>query len=232
MIYKILASFVEIPGIFLTISIFLFILKKRKIFLLLAVIIYILSCEFLASLALRFFELKENIGNFDVIVVPGGGKSGDFLSQTTSSRILKAYTIWKEYKKKLIVSGGKFGGGKTESELMKEYLVILGIPENEIITESGSRNTIENARNVSRILNKTKVNSILIVTSYIHMKRCYTAFKKFFDGQIYIVKSDYPLDPDKPVIFKFLPNMSALNTFASILHETLGLLLIFIAPFF
>jgi|GEM_PF-980421 len=232
MVYKILASFIEIPGIFFTTFLFLFIFKKKKIFLFLAITIYILSCEFVASSILKLFEVKENLGNFDVIVVPGGGKSGNLLSQASYSRILKAYMMWKESGKKIVVSGGKFGGEKTEAELMKDYLVEMGIPENEIIVEAESRNTIENAKNVSRILEKMGIESMLIVTSYTHMKRCYTAFRKFFDSQIYIVKSDYPLDPDKSIVFKFLPSISALTAFASMFHEALGMLLIFVDPFF
>jgi len=232
MIYKIIASFIEIPGIFFTIFLLLFILKKRKHYLFLAVVIYILSCEFVASSALKFFDVKECSGDFEVIVVPGGGKSGNLLSQASYSRLMKAYMVWKESRRKIVVSGGKSDGEETEAELMKNYLVGMGVPDSEIIVENESKNTLENAKNVSRILKRMGIKSILIVTSYTHMKRCYVAFRRFFDGQIHVIESDYPLDPDKPIIYKFLPSMSALIAFASMFHEVLGMVFIFSEPFF
>jgi uncharacterized SAM-binding protein YcdF (DUF218 family) len=74
---------------------------------------------------------------------------------------------------RVIVSGGSFveqegGPATTEAEAMRRFLMALGVPEDRIVSEGRSLNTIENIRNVREI---AKEGRVLIVTSGFHVPR-------------------------------------------------------------
>ncbi len=57
-----------------------------------------------------------------------------------------------------------------EGNVMREYLIQLGIPETDIFAETQSRNTYENIRNAKQMLPQG-TRSVLIVTSDYHIAR-------------------------------------------------------------
>ena len=69
------------------------------------------------------------------------------VSKLLANRIDKAIKIYNKSKRKpvIIPSGGQ-GGDETisEAEAMKQYLLEHGIPEEHIILEDKSKNTMEN----------------------------------------------------------------------------------------
>lgn len=74
---------------------------------------------------------------------------------------------------KVIVSGGSFveqqgGPATTEAEAMRRFLIDLGVPDQAIVPDGKSLNTIENVRNVRDIV---KGGKVAIVTSAYHVPR-------------------------------------------------------------
>ena len=64
---------------------------------------------------------------------------------------------------------------------MKKYLIDkCQIPSNKIIKESFSFNTIENALNTLKIIDKYKVKKITIISSEFHIKRSENIFNYFY----------------------------------------------------
>ena len=62
---------------------------------------------------------------------------------------------------------------------LKNYLIKKKIPEKDIIIETESRNTKENAFNSARILKKQYKNGrYLLITSSNHMRRAQMCFEK------------------------------------------------------
>ncbi len=60
----------------------------------------------------------------------------------------------------------------------EKYLIELGVSQSRIIVEAESRNTIENAKQVSKIIKKYGFNTPILVTSQYHLKRAIMAFDK------------------------------------------------------
>ena len=84
--------------------------------------------------------------------------------------------------KKIFLTGGSgnlLGAQHSEAILVKEYLLRIGIPLKDIIIESQSRNTRENALFTQKILQEKYPNaSCLLITSAWHMRRANACFKK------------------------------------------------------
>ena len=64
------------------------------------------------------------------------------------------------------------------ADLMRDYLIELGVAPEDIVTESKSRNTFENATYVREIADQLGYNQILLVTSALHMPRSVAIFER------------------------------------------------------
>jgi uncharacterized SAM-binding protein YcdF (DUF218 family) len=122
------------------------------------------------------------------IVLLGGGTRPHLPPRPMSEmneagdRIGYAAKLYKEGKAPFImVSGGFidfFGSTVPESDAMKELLMAQGVPEEDIVLESRSRNTYENAIYAREIADEMDFNQILLVTSGLHMPRSVAIFEK------------------------------------------------------
>jgi uncharacterized SAM-binding protein YcdF (DUF218 family) len=84
--------------------------------------------------------------------------------------------------KKILVSGGSGrldAPERKEAHEVAEALMLMGVPENDILTEAESRNTHESAEEVKKILTGQAVPSdCILITSAYHMRRSVACFKK------------------------------------------------------
>jgi uncharacterized SAM-binding protein YcdF (DUF218 family) len=117
------------------------------------------------------------------IVVLAGGYE-DYPKIPIASRfshqgLLRIVTGIQLYKKcvetKLIVSGGTGGGSIPEAELMAKLSIDLGVPIEDIILESKSTSTFEEAVLIKPIVAN---NEFFLVTSASHMPRSMALFTK------------------------------------------------------
>jgi uncharacterized SAM-binding protein YcdF (DUF218 family) len=92
------------------------------------------------------------------------------------------YLLKQGYADTMVISGGLgslFDKQKPEGELLREYLIAVGLKNESIIFESSSRNTYENARNVAALFKKHHLSDkIILVTSAFHMPRAKACFEK------------------------------------------------------
>ncbi len=83
---------------------------------------------------------------------------------------------------KILVTGGNgrlTGVIRKEAPLLKQVLIDCGVPDKDIMIESESRNTYENALFSSDTLRKKYPNGkFLLVTSAFHMRRSLACFEK------------------------------------------------------
>lgn len=95
----------------------------------------------------------------------------------------KLYSNCKKYavKCRILISGGDPAlVGKAESEIAKEELMKLDIPSSDILTETKSLNTYENAAYSSQIIRTfSPETQIYLVTSGTHMRRSLKSFSFF-----------------------------------------------------
>ncbi|ABR30747.1 hypothetical protein SU69_04525 [Thermosipho melanesiensis] len=230
-IYKTVGSMVQFPGIlillFFIISIY-FLIKKRHIwrfFIILSITLYVISTPIFNFFISKLFIVDTKpIPKDGTIVVLGGGivnyANNIEIGTHTLKRLLKGWEIYKEKRLKIVVAGGVIGDGIREADVMKDFLIKLGVSKDDIITENTSRTTKENAKNVSKI---TKDPNIILVTSFLHMKRAKMLFEKYTQSNIIPVVCDYPIDLRKNFL-DFLPSPRGIYTFSLITHEFLGIL--------
>jgi uncharacterized SAM-binding protein YcdF (DUF218 family) len=92
--------------------------------------------------------------------------------------------LYKKKKIKRIIitgdSGYVFKKGLHEAKQLKEVLISMGIPGEDILIESKSRNTHENAKETKALMDmhglSTKNN--LLITSSMHMRRAKACFEE------------------------------------------------------
>ncbi len=124
------------------------------------------------------------------------GREGDL---ELFSRVKKAVEIWKKYECDYIIfSGGHTGGDKSEAEAMKSIALDLKVPEDAIILEDKSKNTVENALYVKKIIERMEPDIIYVVTSPYHLPRTKIVFERVLKRHtMYFIPSSYPYDFEK-----------------------------------
>jgi uncharacterized SAM-binding protein YcdF (DUF218 family) len=154
--------------------------------------------------------------------------------QEAGDRIIYTAKLYKDKKAPLIIiSGGRiewYGGGVAESTDIARLLELMGIPKEAIVEEPDSLNTYENAVNVNKILKQRNINTILLVTSAIHMPRSLLIFKHFKINAIpaptdYLVSEQeiHELDSTKEGKFlSLLPDTEKLDRTTRAIKEYIG----------
>lgn len=171
--------------------------RKKSCWLLFFTILlfYLLSNHFIVDEFIRDWEepmteyssLDEE---YDVGVVLGGylvtiDKSYDrLIFKKNTDRILQAVDLYNNKKiKKILISGGPGNiiyPDMYEAPLLKRFLISLGIPDTNILVDSTSNNTYENAVNSKKIIeeNFPENAKVLLITSALHMPRAAACFEK------------------------------------------------------
>lgn len=126
------------------------------------------------------------MSNADAIVILSGGLEVDnALPQNVKNRVALGVTLFHQgVAPRIILSGRcslRFEGepAVTEAQAMRLYAVELGMPEDAILLEEQSCDTIGNAYFIKKLyLDKFSWRSIRIVTSDFHTPRAYWIFSK------------------------------------------------------
>jgi uncharacterized SAM-binding protein YcdF (DUF218 family) len=143
----------------------------------LAFIIWIFSTAFFSNILFQGLETDSyhaKIPEGDVIVLLTGGSTVE-----GHTRLFAVAKLQRTLDIPVIISGEKIGTESCRTPKSNEhYLIEIGVPESRIIVESKSRNTIENAKQVSKIMKKYGLNEPILVTSPYHLKRAILAFDK------------------------------------------------------
>jgi uncharacterized SAM-binding protein YcdF (DUF218 family) len=161
------------------------------------------------------FEYNNDL---DVLSIRRGG-----------DRIWQALSLYHRGKiKKFLISGAHgflIDRGLSEAKQLKEELVKRGIPESDILIDTLSKNTYENAVESVRILREKGYDSEsnLLITSSLHMRRSEACFRK--QG---ILLTRYPTDlftgPKRAYHWDefLIPSLSTADDWATLTHEWLG----------
>ncbi len=199
----------------------------------------IVSSKLLSSLEWQYLP-PNPMPSADAIVVLGGatvpaiaprpwvevGEAGD--------RILYAARLYNQGRApKLILSGGRVqwrgGSDQSEADDMKAFAMAMNVPAADIILEGDSLNTRQNAVNVKKILEAQSIESVLLVTSAVHMPRSVAIFKKL-DINIIPAPTDYLTTPTakgkrtriEGRILDLLPRAEATGRFTRAMKEYVG----------
>lgn len=168
-------------------------------------------------------------GTAQAIVVLGGGKyprgpeyGGDTVAEGTLVRLRYAARLHRQTGLPVLVSGGDPDrGGIDEARTMKRVLEQeFAVPVRWM--ESGSANTLENARLSQRLLEPLGIRTVYLVTHAWHMRRAQMVFEQagfrvLPAGTAYTTR--YRL-----TLLDFLPSARALLDTARFFHEAIGIL--------
>ena len=212
--------------------------KKRMLWASL-ICFYFFSNAFITDEFVRAYEDRSTTYSditetYDVVIVLGGFSNFDAeqdLVQFHSStdRLMAGIKLYKTGKaKKLMISSGSgqvMKPDEKEALYLEKYLLEIGIPTEDLIIESESKNTKENAVLCAEILNKKyKKGNYLLVTSAFHMPRAKRCFKKA-GLAITPFSVDHQAGPRKYLLdHLFIPNVDSLRRWQMLIKEWLGLI--------
>ncbi|HNR65205.1 MAG TPA: YdcF family protein [Atribacterota bacterium] len=249
---KILMQWIFPPGIIIIAILllyFLLILRKKKaatIFLIFIVsLLFIFGSWFGEYLFLRPLEEKfildsdlsgENISLKQpiIVVLSGDSSSGSLLTdecvsevgEITLARLVGAYLLYKKIECPILVSGGIIPGiGEVTpaASIMGEVLMELGVTAENILKESKSSTTLENAEFTLNILTRLPFQEVILVTSAVHMPRAMLAFQ---NDVVTILPApvNFLYEDKSPGVLDIFPNRSSWEHNLRAIHEWIGLI--------
>lgn len=129
-----------------------------------------------------FSGVRDNLKNNKWCIVFGNSAQVD-------ERVKTVINKYREGRyEKIILCGGTGGisnsakNSESEASRYKKKIVAAGIPESCIYLEEQSNNTFENIENAMKIIIREDgmTDSLSIISSEYHLKRCYLAFAKMY----------------------------------------------------
>lgn len=165
---------------------------KNKLRLFAFILLLFFSNPFIQDEFMRWWEIKavkvsDIQQKYDYGIVLTGMISYDNTYERinflrSSDRIFQAIDLYKQgIISNIFITGGSgmiFDQHNKESEILKKYLLRIGIPQENIIIETESRNTYENALETGKMLKPDGSKSYLLITSAFHLRRASACFKK------------------------------------------------------
>ncbi|MDX1976378.1 MAG: YdcF family protein [Pseudanabaenaceae cyanobacterium bins.68] len=210
------------------------------------IILYLSSNRFCSDLLVRSLERRylppQPLPTAQAIVVLGGGINPPMSPRPwlelsdAGDRLIYGCKLYRDQKAPwLILSGGRVAwrpnsNDQPESQDMATLATFMGVPPRAILQDPTSLNTRQNAENVAQILRSHQLESILLVTSALHMPRAYGWFTKLGISTIPAPTDYLVVDQDQDFSgFEFalglLPDVGALNHTTNTIKEYLGLIL-------
>jgi uncharacterized SAM-binding protein YcdF (DUF218 family) len=189
------------------------------------------SCLALGTLEWSHPPAEERPADTDAIVVLAGGVTRDRAGRSrpdadTVERCLHAAALYRQGPPcPLLLSGGKAhpaDPGAPGAEVMRELLLEMGVPGADMVLETGSRNTSENAAESCRLLAARGARRVVLVTDASHMTRAVRCFEKQGVRPVPSPCNYRATWPDGPAL-NFLPRAGAAKGCQLAAHEWLGL---------
>ena len=170
---------------------------------------------------------------FSVAIVLGGISSYDMnrdqiVFHESSERLMNVLPLYfnGQVKKILFAGGsGNLNQKVKEADHIKKYLLAVGVKQSDLLLDSLSRNTFENAKYSVEILKEQGITSgILLSTSATHMTRSLLCFEK-----LGVSVTPFPVDyvSNKESSFSLVgfivPKPSIMMRWYWLIHEWLGI---------
>ena len=176
----------------------------------------------------------DEIEHYDCAVVLGGmaeydNSLGRLSIRRGGDRIWQAINLYHLGKVDHILISGN-NGFLTDDKLdeavqFKKVLVENGIPDSAILVENVSKNTYQNAIESKKIIDKhPEINSVLLITSALHMPRSKACFEKAGFENLETFTTDHFTGKTRGYSFDqvLIPNVSNLSDWQSLIHEWVG----------
>ena len=170
----------------------------------------------------------ERISGMKWVVVLGGGHISDPQLPNTSqlggasvARLVEGIRLYKMLPgSKLILSGGSTFDPVPNAKIMADVAVSIGVDKRDLILETTSKDTKDQARLIKKIVGK---DSFVMVTSAAHMPRSMALFEKQGMKPIPAPTGYGVKQRQRPRPGMFFPGASALRKAEIAFHEYLGM---------
>jgi uncharacterized SAM-binding protein YcdF (DUF218 family) len=188
------------------------------------------SDSFLGTLEYKYLPITDASNFQDVkwVVVLGGGHVSnpklsitDQLTDTSLVRLVEGIRIHKKIlNSTLVLSGGSVFSSTSDADTMAKMAMALGIEKKEIVLESESKDTKDQARFIQNIIG---TNRFVLVTSASHMARSVALFKAKGMKPIpaptgFWVKNTINTNPAR-----FFPSGKGIDKMERVVYEYLGI---------
>lgn len=214
---------------------------SRRLILLSVVLFYLLSNHYLMDLFMRSWEypvknLAQDEKVYDVGIVLGGGiityneDDKRLIFRNSADRGLQALQLYKQGRiRKILITAGPGSliyRDKFESGYYRDFLIRIGVPASDIITDSLANNTYQNAVNSKAIMDKLYPGGrFLLITSAMHMRRSLGCFEKVGLKVTPYAVGRLSTLPYYNVEYLFIPDLEALQNWSFLMHEWIGYLI-------
>jgi len=148
-------------------------------------------------------------------------------------RVIYGAYLYRQHKAPRIICTGNVATGgvapRPAALDMAEFLEMVGVGAEAIITEIASENTHEHAKNLRAVFQKQGIKRVLLVTSAMHMPRSVATFRRLCpEVQFTPAPTDFHCTQASPTAWYrkltgFIPTPSHLLAFSAVMHEYLGI---------
>ena len=147
--------------------------KIRKYGLLILLIILFVGYIAVTTTSIVTYSEKDETQTADVAIVLGASVVDSEPSPVYRERINHAIKLYNDgYVRTMIVTGGIGEGNvRSDADIAREYAQSHGIPQDAIFAEDRSTITAENLENAKAIMTENNMDTALIVSDPLHMKR-------------------------------------------------------------
>ena len=194
----------------------------------------IVSRNLYMTLETAFPPIQSLPRQLDAIVVLGGGlmerdgllESGSMTSGTLR-RCVSAAEVSRHYGPIPIVCCGgptlRSTPQLSEAGVMRDCLVTMQVPDTQLILESHSLNTHQNAKNTAALLQRRGLENVALITSASHMKRAVSCFNAQGVTVVPLPCSHRAASGVPPTGLDWIPSASALSRSNRAIQEWLGI---------
>ena len=214
---------------------------SKRLIILSVVLFYFLSNHYIVDVFLRGWEypvknLPADSSSFDVGIVLGGGiityneDDKRLIFRSSADRGLQALQLYKQGRiKKILITAGPGSliyQDKYESSYYRDYLISIGVPATDIISDSLANNTHQNAVNSKAILDTLcPKGKFLLITSALHMRRSLGCYNKVGLKVTPYAVGRLSTSPYHNIEYLFIPDLDALQYWSFMTHEWVGYLI-------
>lgn len=201
-----------------------------------------ISMSLVRSLEQRYLPQKS-YPTADVAVVLGGGTDTQQYPRSTvevngaGDRVIFGLKLYKDgITPKLLVTGGNADWqgeyASSPAEDMASLLMLMGVPEADLILEPDSLNTFEDAQFSAKIIQDQGFKKVILVTSALHMPR---SVKLFQEAGVEVIPApvDYTITDQEwqelmqpsleNILINILPTSGNLKSTTSSMKEYIGM---------
>ena len=213
--------------------------KLKKLFFITSIFcLFFFSNSFIVLEITRLWEVPSikisSVKKHDIGIVLGGMAEFDRNSNRLSlrrggDRIWQGLNLYYEQKINQVLISGDNGyitdKGLHEADQFKKNLLLFKFPKKDLIIETNSRNTYENAVETFKVLQKNKLldRKTILITSGLHMRRARATFLKAGINCTVFSTDNYTQTPRSYTIGQFLiPSVDNFNLWHSLLKEIVG----------